>query len=125
MEAALSMHANGYVHRDIRWPNITYDPDKDTYLLFDFEQIGVDCNQRPSDKTHCSYHHERYYCTPAIFDVASIIKLFCLPKEFFFPDLIKYYKEYIVFANTDLKAIQNNNRTLKRLFWEFYEKNGK
>ena len=71
MEAALSMHANGFVHRDIAWRNITYDRENDTYLLFDFELIGKLCNRSCRDEKHRGFH-----CSPAILDAAYILKLF-------------------------------------------------
>ena len=133
MEAALSMHANGYVHRDIRWPNITYDPDRDTYLLFDFEDLGKLCDQCPRNKTHCQKHPDGYYCTPAIYDIAFIIGLFNLPSEYSFLCIIeKYFKYYNFAIGLDANKIVFNPsknkkaiETVKSLFWEFYETNSK
>lgn len=89
MEAALSMHANKFVHRDIRWDNITYDSVQDTYLLFDFEQIGKLCDWDCKDTKHTGFN-----CSPAIVDAAYIIRLFDHP-------LLKIpetFNEYVEFA---------------------------
>ena len=89
MEAALSMHANGFVHRDIAWRNITYDRENDTYLLFDFELIGKLCNRS------CRYvKHRGFHCSPAILDAAYILKLFNHPKIKF-----SQFDEYSSFAS--------------------------
>lgn len=89
MEAALSMHANGFVHRDIAWRNITYDRENDTYLLFDFELIGKLCNRS------CRYvKHRGFHCSPAILDAAYILKLFDHPKIRF-----SQFDEYSSFAS--------------------------
>lgn len=148
MEAALSMHANGFVHRDIRWDNITYDSEKQTYLLFDFEQIGKLCDWNCKDKDH-----RRFNCSPAIVDAAYIIKLFD------HSDLrnTETVYEYVEFAKKldfeSIKAIaedfcnvgkettltnkqtkgkkknkKNADMTIKKimeLFWNFYDENSR
>jgi len=89
MEAALSIHANGFVHRDIAWRNITYDRENDTYLLFDFELIGKLCNRSCRNEKHRGFH-----CSPAILDAAYILKLFDHPKIKF-----SQFDEYSSFAS--------------------------
>jgi len=117
MDAALSMHANKYVHRDIRWPNITYDPKSDKYLLIDFEQIGRLCD------SNCDEHDENDFCTPAIYDAAFIIRLFNLNITYD----VQYDEYYKFAANLDISG--NLNKTeinrIKNLFWTFYKKNSK
>ena len=88
MEAALSMHVNGFVHRNISWDNITYDYRRDTYLLLDFEHIGKVCQSSCQD-----VNHKGFNCSPSILDAALIIKLFDDPKFQFFG-----YEEYSKFA---------------------------
>ena len=51
MKAALSFHANGFVHCDIRWPNIVYDSSSQTYLLIDYENIEGLCD----DEERCNH----------------------------------------------------------------------
>lgn len=109
MEAALSMHANGYVHQDIRWDNITYDFEQQTYLLFDFEQIGLLCDWNCQDE-----NHEEFDCTPAIVDAAYIIKLFGHPA---LKNIDKWH-DYVEFAkeldNNSIKEIANNYSQAKK-----------
>jgi len=124
MDAALSMHANDYVHCDIRWPNIIYDPESNKYLLIDFEQIGRRCDRKcKTDKT--IKHGVNDFCTPAIYDAALIIKLF---SDFTFGKFRKYYelakdKDFI----TNLKELKNQkiNNKIQNLFWSFYIENSK
>lgn len=33
------MHNFGYIHGDIRWPNVAYHDDTQSYLLIDFENV--------------------------------------------------------------------------------------
>jgi serine/threonine protein kinase len=112
MDAALSMHANNFVHRDIRWPNITYDPESDKYLLIDFEQIGRLC------KFNCIDHEENDFCTPAIYDAAQILKLF---HEDFCPGAYRTLKSFAA-KLTNPQNIQTETAQIKMLFWDFYEK---
>ena len=117
MEAALSMHANRFVHRDIRWPNIAYDPNSESYLLLDFEQIGTLCN---SDKS-CTCPKEEY-CSPPIYDAASIIRLF---SESEFKQLENYANLAKELKLDQILKSENQQTEVKKLFWEFYENNSK
>ena len=89
MEATLSMHVNGFVHRNISWDNITYDYRRDTYLLLDFEHIGKLCQSSCQD-----VNHKDFNCSPSILDAALIIKLFDDPKVTY-----SQYREYSKFAS--------------------------
>jgi len=115
MDAALSMHANLYVHCDIRWPNIIYDPESNKYLLIDFEQIGRLCDW------DCKEHYENDYCTPAIYDAALIIKLFSNFTFFQYDEYYTFAKDLNIsndFKEADITKIKN-------LFWTFYIENSK
>ncbi|KAL0592508.1 hypothetical protein ABG067_000072 [Albugo candida] len=46
--ALVGLHALGYVHRDVRWPNILCLGD-DAYILADFENAGRDGDRMPDD----------------------------------------------------------------------------
>lgn len=89
MEATLSMHINGFVHRNISWDNISYDYRRETYLLLDFEHIGKLCQSSCQDANHKGFN-----CSPAILDAALIINLFDDPKVAY-----SQYEEYSKFAS--------------------------
>lgn len=45
------MHSNGYIHADIRWPNVAYHEGSRSYLLIDFENVEeIDENCQHPDK---------------------------------------------------------------------------
>lgn len=49
------MHKCGYIHGDIRWPNVAYDENLQSYLLIDFENVEKIDNE-------CSLHSEKDIC---------------------------------------------------------------
>lgn len=130
MEAALSMHFNGFVHCDIRWPNIIFDwRYTHTYLLIDFEYIKrLDSNQiskKPSDGTRSKANDVE---EEAIFDAASIIVLFSdsIHQEFEeFQELANYLYNEDDLEGIDKHRVEEKKDEIKRLFWKFYEENGK
>jgi hypothetical protein len=140
MNAALSMHDHQFVHRDIRWPNITYDPQTEKYLLIDFEQMGRLC------KWDCEEHNENDFCTPAIFDAALIIRLFNIEHNFpehklseleyaitsFSAKLDGFNKIKELCCETKKKRKNETKKKgtqpideLKELFWAFYKQTSK
>ncbi|KAG2433017.1 hypothetical protein HXX76_008744 [Chlamydomonas incerta] len=45
-----ALHAEGFVHRDVRWPNVIFLPQDARWLLIDLEHAGregCDCSQHP------------------------------------------------------------------------------
>eukprot|EP00198_Chlamydomonas_reinhardtii_P010718 XP_001700055.1 predicted protein [Chlamydomonas reinhardtii] len=45
-----ALHSEGYVHRDVRWPNVIFLPAEKRWLLIDLEhagQEGCDCSKEP------------------------------------------------------------------------------
>eukprot|EP00198_Chlamydomonas_reinhardtii_P005410 XP_001694746.1 predicted protein [Chlamydomonas reinhardtii] len=45
-----ALHSEGYVHRDVRWPNVIFLPAERRWLLIDLEhagQEGCDCSKEP------------------------------------------------------------------------------
>jgi hypothetical protein len=48
LKALVQLHANNYVHGDIRWSNIMYDVVEKKYLLIDFDNGGVNSRELTS-----------------------------------------------------------------------------
>ncbi|KAG2428215.1 hypothetical protein HXX76_011895 [Chlamydomonas incerta] len=45
-----ALHSEGFVHRDVRWPNVIFLPAERRWLLIDLEHAGLndcDCNRAP------------------------------------------------------------------------------
>jgi serine/threonine protein kinase len=51
--ALRGLHAQGYVHRDVRWPNVLRD--RDLWLLSDFELAARDGEHLPSNSVNPEY----------------------------------------------------------------------
>lgn len=120
MEAALSMHANGFVHWDIRWPNIIYDwRYSQSYLLIDFE------NLRPE---HDNENNCGFMSRSAIIDAGFIILLFRETRNMILN--IRGIEEIVSLANylyepeTRIERIYEKRDEICRHFWSFYKEHG-
>lgn len=127
MEAALSMHANNFVHSDIRWQNIIFDSRySETYMLIDFENINEisDANNL-NLKSHATKNPNF-----SILDAAYIMLLF--NKDIIREECLKWaYRKIVTLADylesfdTRLDRIEESRSKIRTYFWELYEKKGK
>lgn len=118
MDAVLSIHANNFAHCDIRWPNVIFDSNSNTYLLIDFEMVQRLNNPKMN---------------LADFDAILICSLFNqldVDNE----DIIKKYNNIILFAATLSKKLlydeewtftEKECKNAVDYFWHFYIDNCK
>jgi len=124
MEAALSMHANNFVHSDIRWDNIIYDPDTKVYLLIDFENVFLIEHTEDAKKKKIENRVEH-----AIRDAEYILRLFADLDRITNQEVRTKFSEYFDFIQA-LPSVKDRGKItrkqkskIKGLFWNFYEKN--
>ena len=72
LEAAFAMHAYGYIHADIRWPNVAYCKSINSYLLIDFENV------QKIDQQQCQ-HPEEF-----LIDTIEPEKCKCFIRDFYY-----------------------------------------
>ena len=125
MDTILSFHEHDIVHGDIRWANLTYDPNKKEYLIFDFENICNLCSEES-----CQHHMHSELdgvrnCENPFSDIQQFFHLFVYIKE--------NNRNKFMLTNEDDKCarlsyeikrkIDPNNfkRKAEQLFWELYD----
>lgn len=128
IETMFCFHEHDYVHCDIRWPNITYDPDTRSYLVFDFENVRHLCCQVNCKKPeHVHSELDTRTCQTPFEDIKHIIFLFSRIKEkekevILFKEFDQKYDEYVKFAYQleQCDLTQQLKKETKKIFWKLH-----